>query len=250
MTEPKKTGSPIEIASDADVLQFTLPMPPTTCALADGRLEHRSRTEKARAVDRSKVDSADHEALDWLVAKKGIVDFGKPYKIQKFSGFHTGQNQQPPKPGESCVESVPHRLVGVEVPIFNAGLRSATGYGATLREAVEDLKRKIPTMGPHVETYPERNRGLDASLFKVGSADFRVADLLALIRDYYDEDGNVCGGSLHCSLDDGNVNDHGIESDGKRAQELGDRSGHLIAELLKLVPEAERKRIYDRGYGR
>lgn len=95
-------------------------------------------------------------------------------------------------------------------------------------------------------------------LLKVGRAEFRVADLMALIRDYYD--AHPTGGALHCCLDDGNMDgveyelDHALNGwSFTRCDQAHhvppDPAAALIAELLLLMSERDRFMLYRRGYG-
>jgi len=222
-------GRPIEF-SEVESFEVRLSAPQH----ADPMGSHRHRAKKASDMEDKEVSTEDIEALRWVREKKGVVELGKPYTISRYSDALKA----------SYKEDVPARPVAVEVPVFYpATSRYALGRGPTLRLAVEAAKAVIESMGPGVRTYPEFNDGLDRVLLKVGSADFRVADLCALIRDYYDD--HSTGGALHCVLDDGNMGDGHIES-----FDPDDKAACLIAELLKLVPEDERKKLYERGYGR
>jgi hypothetical protein len=195
--------------------------------------------KKALDMKDDEVPPEDLEALRWVREKRGMIELGKPYTIQKFSA----PLQIPYK------EDVPARLVTVEVPTFTYGSSGcAKGRGATLREAVQNTKEALRFTDPE-DTYPVRDEGLERVLLKVGSAEFRVADLCALIRDYYDDD-HPTGGTLHCALDDGNMLDAQIDAEIQDAKASGDRAALLIAELLRLVPQEARIKLYDRGYGR
>lgn len=91
---------------------------------------------------------------------------------------------------------------------------------------------------------------LDRVLLKVGKADFRIADLCALIRDYMEE--RPTGGALHCALSDGNMTgDVRWEPDFWREKKgTDDKAARLIGELLMLMTQDEREKLYERGYGR
>lgn len=224
---------PIEIG-DADAFEVRLPLP-------ELRVRHDYPTKKAKDIEDKEVAAEDLDLLRWLQAKKGWVDLGRPYTIARYSeALQT-----------SYKDEVPARPVRVEVPVHYPGtISAATGSGNTLREAVESTKSAIMALGPGARTYPEFDEGLDRVLLTVGKAEFRVADLCALIRDYMEE--HPSGGALHCSLSDGNMEgdvrwepDHCRERDG-----VDDKEARLIGELLMLMPEDERKKLYERGYGR
>src|SRR5579885_3643215 len=121
--------------------------------------------KKALEMKDSEVPAEDLEALKWVREKRGIIELGKPYTIQKFSA----PLQTPYK------EDVPARPVTVEIPTFAYGSYGwATGRGATLREAVQNTKEAIRHLDPE-DTYPAHNEGLDRVLLKVGSAEITVA---------------------------------------------------------------------------
>lgn len=227
---------PIEIG-DADFFQVELSHPTATRRDA---MEHRFRAKKAIDVKDDEVAHEDLEALRWLREKRGVVEDGKSYTIQKFSEAL----QVPYK------ETVPARPVTVEIPTFCNGCDGAAlGSGPTLRDAVEAVKAVVSQLEPG-DTYPGRNEGLDRVLVESGPVKVRVSDLCALIRDYMDE--HPSGGTLHCSLSDGNMEgdvrwevDHVKERYG-----VDDPAARLIAELLMLMPEDARKKLYERGFGR
>ena len=230
------TGQPIEIG-DADSFEVRLNYAPRQDAMGP----HRHRAKKALDMKDDEVPAEDLEALKWVREKKGTIELGKPYTISKFSdALQTAYK-----------ESVPARPVTVEVPVFWPGAHdSAVGCGSSLRSAVSATEKAIALKGPLVRTYPEYDTGLDRVLLVVGKAELRVSDLCALIRDYYEE--RPTGGSLHCSLDDGNMEgdvrwevDHARDRDG-----VEDHAARLIGELLMLMTSDERKKLYERGYGR
>lgn len=228
MTDKRISNRPIEFG-EVEAFQVKIGY------AADPFGPHRFRVKKAKNVDDKDVAAEDLDALCWLREKRGLLEDGKAYRIQRY-------NQALDTP---YVDEVPVRPVAVEIPAFYPGTSTTvTGRGDTLRAAVADAQAALATLGSEIRTYPEFNTGLDRVLLKVGEADFRVADLLALIRDYYDDDHST-GGNLHCVLDDGNMGDGHI-----RSFDPNDKAAVLIAELLKLVPEAERFKLYERGYGR
>ncbi len=90
----------------------------------------------------------------------------------------------------------------------------------------------------------------------LGAIVITVRDLLALIRDYYDD--HATGGQLHVLLDDGNVGDNTINwcreyltdpDDACRGGQSPHRAAKLILELLAELTVEERQLLYDRGYG-
>jgi hypothetical protein len=230
VTDKRISNRPIEIG---EVEAFQVYIEPTR--MSDPLGQHRFRAKKAINVRDEDVAPADLDALRWLRAKRGLLEDGAPYVMQRYSQAL----------GVPYRDEIPQRAVTVEIQVFQAGSSDRlVGHGLTLSLAVHDAQVKLTALGPGFRTYPEFDAGLDRVLLKVGEADFRVADLLALIRDYYDDDHST-GGALHCVLDDGNMGDGHIHS-----FDPNDKAAVLIAELLKLVPEAERFRLYERGYGR
>lgn len=223
------TGRPIEFAEN-EAFQVTLSSQP----LRDAFGPRRFRIKKARDARDEDFSGADLDAIRWLREKRGVYEDGAPYSIQRIGPL-----------GNPYREEVPVAHVTVEVPVFYPGTSSTiAGRGRTLGGAVEAAKTTLMTLGDSVRTYPEFNAGLDRVLLKVGEAELRVADLCALIRDYYDDDHST-GGALHCVLDDGNMGDGHIRSD-----DPDDKAAVLIAELLKLMTTDERQKLYERGYGR
>lgn len=228
MTDKRISNRPIEIG-EVEAFQVAIGY------AADPFGPHRFRVKKAKDVEDKDVAPEDLDAIRWLREKRGSLEDGKAYRIQRYS-----QALDTP-----YSDDVAARPVTVAIQVFQAGSSDRlVGRGTTLSLAVHDAQVKLAALGPGFRTYPEFNAGLDRVLLKVGEADFRVADLLALIRDYYDDDHST-GGNLHCVLDDGNMGDGHI-----RSFDPNDKAAVLIAELLKLVPEAERFRLYERGYGR
>lgn len=70
--------------------------------------------------------------------------------------------------------------------------------------------------------------------------------LQAIVRAYYRlKPENVCGGSLHIVLDDGNYDDHSVEFCRKYAAEQGDTDGVWLASVLQTLNVQERIELLD-----
>lgn len=229
MTDKRISNRPIEFG---ETEAFAVRIEPSV--YHDPLGGRRFRAKKAKDVKDKDVEQEDLDALRWLREKRGLFEDGQAFKIQRHSQVLDA----------SYTDEVQATHVTVEVPAFFPGASTRIyGAGLTLRAAVGDAKRKIEELGADVRTYPEFNTGLDRVLLKVGAAELRVADLCALIRDYYDDD-NPCGGNLHCALDDGGMKGRIVSFD------PNDKAAVLIAELLNLMSEDEREKLYERGYGR
>lgn len=232
--EPKDVrivGRPIEITEDSFsvLLGSGLHVPKdSTSGIPPSSSWHMSK--RASDLEEAAVPPDQVEALRWLREKRGRIDFGKAYTHQDPYGVRV---------------QVPVRPVTIQFPYFGykLGCNVIETSGATLSEAVASAVAALVDEDP-MSTYPGRNVGFDRVLAKIGDAEVRVADLCGLIRDYYGS-GHSTGGALHCVLDDGNMEDGHIYS-----MDPNDKAAVLIAELLKRVPEDERKRLYERGYGR
>ena len=71
-----------------------------------------------------------------------------------------------------------------------------------------------------------------------------VPEVLPLVRAYYAKPNNICGGSLHVVLDDGNVGDSTVEFCEKCAAENGDEDGVALARILRRMSKTQRKKLY------
>lgn len=69
-----------------------------------------------------------------------------------------------------------------------------------------------------------------------------------LIRYYYEDLQNACGGNLHIVIDDGNTEFHHIEWCRKICADNGDSLGHLICDILFCFTEEERMVLYDKDW--
>lgn len=98
----------------------------------------------------------------------------------------------------------------------------------------------------HDFTIEEARELPDRVLTTIGGADFLIRDLIVLIYDYYE--GRPTGGSLHCCLDDGNMEDRHVRWETEHAKKEGDRAAVLIGTLLLMLPERERFLLYERCY--
>ena len=65
---------------------------------------------------------------------------------------------------------------------------------------------------------------------------------ISLCFHYYAQD--ICGGSLHIVLDDGNLKDTHLAWCSGYASALGDQEGEDIANLMRLMTMKQRKRVY------
>ena len=238
VTEPKDVmipGRPIEITEDSFsvMLGSGLRVPRDSASGIPPRDSWHMAKDAADLAD--DAVPADHvEALQWLRAKRGRIDFGKAYSHQDPYGIRV---------------QVPERPVTIQFPYFGVKYRAniIETSGATLSEAVAQAVLALFEQ-PQEDTYPGRDTGLDRVLAVVGDAVVRVSDLLALIRDYYRV--NSTGGSLHSELDDQNLEDRHVDHGIRYAREQKDGAAVLIGTLLRLMPEAERLRLRERGYGR
>lgn len=61
-----------------------------------------------------------------------------------------------------------------------------------------------------------------------------------LIASYYKLEGNICGGSLHVVLDDGNLETRSVQHCLEYATKQNDADGAFLADLLLRFTEAER----------
>lgn len=195
---------------------------------------HRHRMKRAKDVNEKSVDARELGALAWLREKRAMIEFGDPYTLQCADGSRRQFEKRP---------------VTVEIPTFGCGRDVGIASGPTLGEAVEAAKVAISQLGPE-DTYPGRDVGLDRVILSTDGVELRVADLLRLVRDYLRDDGNCVGGALHCSLEDGNLDDRGLEWERDEARKSGDTSAVLIAGLFLRLPVEERRRLYERGFGR
>lgn len=72
--------------------------------------------------------------------------------------------------------------------------------------------------------------------------------LQAIIAAYYDQPGNICGGTLHIALDDYNLEDEHVRWCLNHAREQGDENGIFVAKMLLLYDEAERIKLLSPAY--
>ncbi len=231
------SGRPIEITEDSfSVLVGSGLHVPRDSATGIAPRDSWHMSKRAAELADSDVAEDQRDALRWLRAKRGRVDFGKAYSHQDPYGVRV---------------QVPTRPVTIQFPYFGIkwSVDVIEASGATLSEAVANATGAIADDDP-LSTYPGRDAGFDRVLVKVGKADLRVADLCALIRDYMKE--HSTGGALHCSLSDGNMEGDLLwEVDFWRDKNgADDKAARLIGELLMLMTVDERKALYERGYGR
>jgi len=72
-----------------------------------------------------------------------------------------------------------------------------------------------------------------------------VPEVYPLIIDYYKKPDNNCGGSLHCVLDDGNLDDQNIIFSIGHAHEESDEDGVRLGELLLRMSITQRRKLYN-----
>jgi len=77
-----------------------------------------------------------------------------------------------------------------------------------------------------------------------------VKAVCRLVRDFYALPENGAGGNLHIVLDDGNVGFGSVEFCRREAAEAGDEVGTVLAELLLLMKESARHKVYSTWYKR
>jgi hypothetical protein len=65
----------------------------------------------------------------------------------------------------------------------------------------------------------------------------------AIIAEFYRKTENICGGTLHIVLEDGNTEDHNVEWCKRYAEDQLDYDGVLVADLLLKFTEDEREEI-------
>ena len=88
-------------------------------------------------------------------------------------------------------------------------------------------------------------RALDDAYRQLASAErFVVPEVLPLAWAYLSLPGNEVGGSLHISLDDGNLDDDSLLFGLHRAREIDDHLGFRIAALLLTMTKTQRRKIY------
>ena len=75
-----------------------------------------------------------------------------------------------------------------------------------------------------------------------------VPEVLPLVKEYYEKDGNCAGGSLHVVLDDGNTEKIFVEGCVEWAKENNDEDGEKLAQLLLMMSKTQRDKIYCTKY--
>ena len=70
-----------------------------------------------------------------------------------------------------------------------------------------------------------------------------IPDVMPLVREYYSNPENACGGSLHIVLDDGNVKDDDVLFCLEYAKEKGDVDGIKLAGILLHMSKTQRNKI-------
>jgi len=72
--------------------------------------------------------------------------------------------------------------------------------------------------------------------------------LKELVDFYYNELGNVAGGSFHISLDDGNLSDDDIWLCQQEAKKNNDSFGVFLGLILREFTEEEREKMYEEDW--
>lgn len=72
----------------------------------------------------------------------------------------------------------------------------------------------------------------------------RIPDVIHMFKAYRAKPGNLCWGSLHIVLDDGNFEDSSVEFCRGYAVENGDSDGEVLARLLLKMSKTQRKKLY------
>ena len=73
-----------------------------------------------------------------------------------------------------------------------------------------------------------------------------VPEVLPLINEYYEKDGNCAGGTLHVVLDDGNIETIFVKHAVEYARENNDEDGEKLGELLLKMSYTQRYKLYTR----
>lgn len=68
-------------------------------------------------------------------------------------------------------------------------------------------------------------------------------DVIAAAKAYYQQPGNICGGSLHIVLDDHNLEDCHIIYCRDYAKDRGDDDGVILAQLLLAMTGTQRRAV-------
>lgn len=71
-----------------------------------------------------------------------------------------------------------------------------------------------------------------------------VPEVLPIVRAYYAKPGNLCGGSLHIVIDDGNIEDSHVRLCRAWAGKRGDADGVALADLLLAMSKTQRRKLY------
>lgn len=75
-----------------------------------------------------------------------------------------------------------------------------------------------------------------------------ITEVLPMVWAYYDTPGNVCGGSLHVVLDDGNVSDDCVQGARDFAESRGDIEGVKLATYLLRMSKTQRRKLSALAY--
>jgi hypothetical protein len=76
-----------------------------------------------------------------------------------------------------------------------------------------------------------------------------ITEVLPMIKAYYGKHGNSVGGSLHITLEDGNIDNNSVMDCLELAKQKNDTDGIIIAETLLKMSKTQRKKlsIIDKG---
>ena len=70
-----------------------------------------------------------------------------------------------------------------------------------------------------------------------------IPEVMPMICEYRDTEGNGVGGSLHIVLDDGNVEDHFVSRCVEEAEKKGDVAGANLGRTLLKMSKTQRRKI-------
>lgn len=69
-------------------------------------------------------------------------------------------------------------------------------------------------------------------------------DIVKACKEYYDIEGNGCGGHFHIVLDDGNLEKHHIEWCLRQAEFNKDEKGIALGKILLMATKTQRAKLY------
>lgn len=71
-----------------------------------------------------------------------------------------------------------------------------------------------------------------------------TTEIFPLVNEYYNKEGNSCGGNLHIVLDDGNCDNGSIQYCLDRCITNNDQDGINICNLLMQMSKTQRLKVY------